>query len=181
MTDPDDDGTDAVSPWAALRCFKGRHWLVHLTALAAAVALWWSVYLAAFRMGVVPTGPLATGIEARAARRLAGGIAGAVAGLVVGAATMRRLGGPFLNFLFVALLSVIAPVIGYPLAFGELVTVYAPASDRFAPRTLIAAIPGMVTFFLGAWLYVRLVWDEAAADRWRAAIPPNPIITPTDE
>lgn len=180
---PTDREIDARAgiPWAALRPFESYHPAVHGIALAGVLLLWWVLYLACFRFGVVAADPLATGAEARAARRLAGGIAGAGTGVVLGAATMRRFGGPFLNFLLAGLSSVLAPAVFYPVTYGTLLTLYAPASDRLALRTLLATAPGAATFFVGAWLWVRFAWDDDEPQRWRDALPPNPIVQPTEK
>lgn len=189
----DEPETDAQSPatggsgdgdpplWTAVRPFESYHPVVHGIALAGALLGWWLLYLACFRLGLVAADPLATGASARAARRLAGGVAGAGTGVVLGVLTMRRFGGPFLNVLLAALSSVIAPAIFYPTTYGTLVSLYAPASERLALRTLLATAPGVVAFFVGAWLWVWLVWDEEDSQRWRDALPPNPVVQPVEE
>lgn len=180
---PAEQGEDpsTVSLAAALRCFEGRRPVVHLVALVGALALWGVLFLLVFRFGLVATDPMAVGAEARAGRRLAGGLAGAGTGAALGVLTMRRFGGPFLNFLLAPLSSVIAPTIVFPLVFGGFTTLYAPAADRLAPESLVATLPGAVTFLLAAGLYVELAWSEADAQRWRDALPPNPIIQPVED
>lgn len=182
MTDQDSraDAVETSSPWTAFRLFHGRSRSIHLVTLFGLLVVWCGVAFTLFESGFITESPTATGASAEAARRLVGGLAGFVVGTLLGIATLRSLGGPFLNAVLAALSSIIGPLVLFPVAYGTLPAVYGPASNSFDLLSLVATGPGVVGFFLAGAVYARVVWTDADRERWLKSLPDNPVITPSD-
>ena len=178
--DAETDPEKTESPWAAFRLFRGRSATTHVVFLSVVLAVWCLVAFTLFESGLITTSPAAAGEGAEANRRLVGGLTGFFVGALLGVATLRSLGGPFLNVVLSGLMSVIGPLVLFPVAYGTLPALYGPASDRFDLVSLVATGPGVVGFFLASAVYARFVWTDADHDRWLDSLPENPVITPVD-
>lgn len=175
------DENESSSRWAAFRLFRGRYAATHLIVLTGLLVAWCGVAYALFESGLITTSPTASGPTAEAARQRVGGLSGFVVGALLGIATLRSLGGPFLNCILAVLYPFIGPPFLFPIAYGTLPAVYGPASNRFdVAAALIVGIPGIVGFFLSGAFYARFVWTAADQERWLESIPDNPVITPLD-